>query len=157
MTQTIIHSLLDIEKPIDTDVLVYVKEGKELPKDALDKLSRQSIVESKTLCPLTVKYHLDFNGADYILPLFEKEIISHQPIEILEAYKKVIRSFFFKGKDWFVMNKIEFNDFITWMQPIKDDLIDVIEQHNRGQYENKIINDIVLVLINMFMLIKNKN
>lgn len=105
MTQTTIHILLDIEKPIDTDIVVYIKDGKEVPKDALDKLTTQSVVASKTFCPLTVKYHLDFERADYILPLFEKEVISHQPIEIQNAYKKVITRFSLKGEDWLVMTK----------------------------------------------------
>lgn len=143
MTQTIIHSLLDIEKPIDTDILVYVKEGKELPKDALDRLTTQPIVASKTFCPLTVKYHLDFNGADYILPLFEKEVLSNQPKEIQEAYKKVIHSFFIKGEEWFIMIQKEYNDFVSWMLPMKNHMIDTLEQNRRGQCDISILNVLV--------------
>lgn len=152
MTTTTIHSILELDREIDTDIIVFVPEGNVIPNGTLDRLETEAFVASSTFCWLQVHNYLWWTNrkASSMLDVFDKITMGHRGAEEQKAYLRVRYSRTLKGCKWFAMRREEWNGFVEWAKPIKGQLEYDFVQYGEGVYSEELFEPLLLVLMNMF-------
>lgn len=89
MTTTNIHSLVELVKPIDTDIIVCNATGKDLPAGVLAQVSKKGFVHNTSFMPLTVDFCLFFDHTEAAYQKYlQYDVIDQLSEEIQQLTRK---------------------------------------------------------------------